>query len=173
MMEEEFVRRRQWLTHDEFFDLVGLAGLVPGPSSTEVAILVGYRRAGRRGLLLAGTCFIVPAAVIVTTLAWVYVHFGRLPAAAGVLLGIKPVIVAVVAQSLVAFGRTAIKTKGVLAIALLAAGADLFDAPPTAILVAAGVLSSLGRVAQRPDALKTLLGPAALAVPATLASPPA
>jgi chromate transporter len=172
MMEEEFVRRRQWLTRDEFLDLVGLAGLVPGPSSTEVAILVGYRRAGWRGLLLAGTCFILPAAVIVTALAWAYVHFGRLPAAGGVLLGIKPVIVAVVAQSLVAFGRTAIKTKGLLAIALLAAGADLFDAPPTAILVAAGVLSSLGRVAWRPDALKTLLGPAALAAPATLASPP-
>jgi chromate transport protein ChrA len=171
MMEEEFVRRRQWLTRDEFLDLVGLAGLVPGPSSTEVAILVGYRRAGCRGLLLAGTCFIVPAAVIVTALAWVYVHFGRLPAPGGVLMGIKPVIVAVVAQSLVALGRTAIKKKGLLAIALLAAGADLFDAPPTAILAAAGVLSSLGRVAQRPDALKTLLGPAALAAPATLASP--
>ena len=172
MMEEEFVRRRQWLTPDEFLDLVGLAGLVPGPSSTEVAILVGYRRAGWRGLLLAGTCFILPAAIIVTSLAWMYVHLGRLPAAGGVLMGIKPVIVAVVAQALVAFGRTAIKTKGLLAIGLLAAGADLLDAPPLGILVAAGVLSLLRRVAQRSEAPRMLLGPVALAAPAMLASPP-
>ncbi len=172
MMEEEFVRRRQWLTRDEFLDLVGLAGLVPGPSSTEVAILIGYRRAGWRGLLLAGTCFILPAAVIVTVLAWVYVHLGRLPAAGGVLAGIKPVIVAVVAQAIVAFGRTAIKSKGLLVIALLAAGADLLDAPPMGILVAAGILSLLGRVARPADAPPMLLGPAALATTATLASPP-
>jgi chromate transporter len=69
MMEDEFVRRRGWMTRAEFLDLVGAAGLIPGPSSTEVAIYVGYRRAGWRGLLIAGLCFILPAALMVTAIA--------------------------------------------------------------------------------------------------------
>src|SRR5271165_2374605 len=83
MMEDEFVRRRAWLTRQEFLDLVGAASLIPGPSSTEVAIYVGYRRAGWRGLVLAGLCFILPAALMVIGVAWAYVRFGRLPAVSG------------------------------------------------------------------------------------------
>ena len=104
MMEDEFVRRRGWLTREQFLDLVGAAGLIPGPSSTEVAIYVGYRRAGWRGLLVAGLCFILPAALMVTAIAWAYVRYGRLPAVGGVLYGIKAVIIAIVAQALVVFG---------------------------------------------------------------------
>ena len=63
MMEEEFVRRREWLTHDEFLDLIGAANLVPGPNSTEVAIHIGMRRAGVLGMIAAGVCFILPAAL--------------------------------------------------------------------------------------------------------------
>src|ERR1700689_1388683 len=68
MMEDEFVRRRAWLTREQFLDLVGAAGLIPGPTSTEVAIYVGYRRAGWRGLLVAGLCFILPPALMVTAI---------------------------------------------------------------------------------------------------------
>ena len=83
LMEQEFVRRRGWLTSAEFLDLVGAASIIPGPSSTEVAIYIGYRRGGLRGLALAGSCFILPAALLVSGIAWAYVAFGRLPTASG------------------------------------------------------------------------------------------
>src|SRR6187431_3625489 len=91
MMEDEVVRRRGWLTRDEFLDLLGATNLIPGPNSTEMAIHIGRRRAGWPGLLVAGACFILPAALIVTAIAWAYVRFGQLPKAEGVLYGVKPV----------------------------------------------------------------------------------
>ena len=127
MMEDEVVRRRRWLTHDEFLDLVGATNLIPGPNSTELAIHVGYRRAGWAGLLVAGACFIVPAMMIVLALAWAYVRFGRLPQAAGLLYGVKPVVIAVIVQALVGLARAAVKSRvlgvaGVAAVAATAAG---------------------------------------------------
>jgi chromate transporter len=151
MMEDEFVRRRAWLTREQFLDLVGAASLIPGPSSTEVAIYVGYRRAGWRGLLVAGACFILPAALLVTAIAWAYVRYGRLPAAGGFLYGIKAVIVAVIAQALLAFGRTAVKSPWLLALGLAAALASALGAPPVVVLLAAGFVHAAGSGA-RPDA---------------------
>ncbi|MBS1795331.1 MAG: chromate efflux transporter [Acidobacteria bacterium] len=111
MMEEEIVRRRGWLTREKFLDLLGAANLIPGPNSTELAIHIGYERAGWPGLFVAGTCFILPAALIVTALAWSYVAFGKLPEVSGILYGVKPVIIAVVLQALWGLGKTAVKTK--------------------------------------------------------------
>src|SRR5690242_2977416 len=82
-MRQEFVERRQWLTQERFLDLIGAASLLPGPSSTEVAIYIGYVRAGWAGLLLAGVCFILPAAIMVSAIAWAYIRFGHLPEVAG------------------------------------------------------------------------------------------
>jgi len=79
MMEDEVVTRRGWVTRDEFLDLVGATNLIPGPNSTELAIHLGYRRAGVPGLVVAGVCFIVPAALLVTLIAWAYVAFGARP----------------------------------------------------------------------------------------------
>ncbi len=109
MMREEVVRRRRWVTDQTFLDLLGATNLIPGPNSTEMAIHIGYARAGWGGLLVAGACFIIPAMAIVTTLAWGYVRYGSIPAAASVLYGIKPVIIAVVAQALWGLGRTAVR----------------------------------------------------------------
>lgn len=127
MMEDEVVRRRQWLTRDDFLDLLGATNLIPGPNSTEMAIHIGHRRAGWPGLLVAGACFILPASLIVTAIAWAYVEFGRLPEASGILYGIKPVIIAVVLQALWGLGRKALKNvplamAGLAAVALNAAG---------------------------------------------------
>jgi chromate transporter len=122
MMEDEVVRRRQWLTRDEFLDLLGATHLIPGPNSTEMAIHIGHRRAGWLGLLVAGVCFILPAALIVTALAWAYVRFGQLPKAEALLYGVKPVIIAVVVQALGGLGRSAVKTR-LLAVAGAAAAA--------------------------------------------------
>jgi chromate transporter len=100
MMEDEAVVRRKWLTREKFLDLLGVTNLLPGPSSSELAIYLGYVRAGWRGLLVGGSCFIVPAAAFVTAIAWTYARFGSLPEIAGMLYGIRPIVVAIIMQAL-------------------------------------------------------------------------
>lgn len=129
MMEDEVVRRRQWLTREEFLDYLGATNVIPGPNSTELAIHIGLARRGWRGLLVAGVCFIVPAAVIVAALARAYVRYGRLPEVQGILYGIKPVVIAVVLQALWGLSRSAVKSRwlaalGFVAVASVALGAN-------------------------------------------------
>ena len=109
MMRQEVVERRRWLSEAEFLDLLGAANLIPGPSSTELAIHVGLRLCGWRGLLVAGACFILPAALMVTAIAAAYVRFHTLPQVAGVMYGIKPVVVAIVAQAVWNLGRASLR----------------------------------------------------------------
>jgi chromate transporter len=109
MMEEEVVRRRRWLDHERFVDLLGATNLIPGPNSTEMAIHIGLLRAGWKGLVVAGSCFILPAMLIVWGLAALYVKYGALPEAAWLLYGVKPVIIAIVVQALWGLGKAAIK----------------------------------------------------------------
>ncbi|AMW05637.1 chromate transporter [Gemmatimonas phototrophica] len=99
-MEDELVSRRQWVTRDEFADLVGAANLIPGPNSTELAIHLGYRRAGWRGLLVAGICFIVPAVLMVWGLAWAYGRYGGRVEVQAMLQGLQPAVLAVVVQAI-------------------------------------------------------------------------
>jgi chromate transporter len=142
MMEEEFVRRRQWITRAEFLDRLATATLIPGPSSTEVAIFVGQLKRGWRGLIVAGCCFIIPAAVIVSVIAWAYVRFGSLPKAEGVLSAIKPAVVAIVIQALGKLGRTGVRTTFLAVIAVLAAGLNLLGVSPVLVLGFAGLVSA-------------------------------
>ena len=141
MMEDEVVRRRAWLTHEEFLDLVGAVNLIPGPNSTELAIHVGSERAGWRGLIVSGACFILPAVAIVSAIAWAYVRFGTLPAAAGLLYGVKPVVIAVVLQALWGLGRTALKTWWLAALGIAAALATALGVDELLVL---GVAAALG-----------------------------
>ena len=147
MMEDEIVRRRAWLTREEFLDLVGAVNFIPGPNSTEMAIHVGRERAGWRGLLVAGTCFILPAVVIVGAIAWAYVRFGTLPAAAWLLYGVKPVVIAVVLQALWGLGRTAVKSAWLAALGLAAVAATALGVNELLVL---GVAAALGIARQRP-----------------------
>ncbi len=142
MMEEEFVRRRRWITQSEFLDRLATANLIPGPSSTEVAIFVGQLKRGWRGLIVAGCCFIIPAALIVTLLAWAYVRYGSLPKIEGILSAIKPAVVAIVVQALGKMGRTGIRTISLAVIALLAVGLSLLQLNPVLVLVSAGLLAA-------------------------------
>ena len=128
MMRDEVVRRRRWIDDARFLDLLGMTNLIPGPNSTEMAIHLGYVRAGWPGLALGGVCFIVPAMTLVLVLAWAYVAHGARPEASAVLYGIKPVIIAVVIQAAWALARTAVKsvllaTLGVVTVALYLLGA--------------------------------------------------
>jgi chromate transporter len=109
MMQDEVVRRRSWLTDQEFLDVLGATNLIPGPNSTEMAIHIGHKRAGWSGLLVAGTCFILPAALIVGATAYLYVSYGSLPTVRGIFYGVKPAIIAVIFQTLFSLGRTAVK----------------------------------------------------------------
>ncbi len=110
MMEEEVVRRKRWLDYQQFLDLLGATYLIPGPNSTEMAIHIGYTRAGWRGLIAAGVCFILPATAIVMALAWMYTRYGALPEVGGILYGVKPVILAIILHALWGLGRAAVKS---------------------------------------------------------------
>ena len=138
IMEDELVRRRHWLSREKFLDLLGASNLIPGPSSSEVAIHIGYLCAGWRGLLIAGSCFILPAALMVTGLGWLYVRFGKLPAIANVLYGIKPVVIAVVLQALWSLGRTAVKTTFLGFVAVFSLLLSVFGLHPLLLLLLAG-----------------------------------
>lgn len=147
MMEDEVVRRRRWMTREAFLDLVGATHLIPGPNSTELAIHVGHARAGWRGLIVAGVCFIVPAMAMVWAIAWGYVTYGTLPAVAGVLAGVKPVVFAVVVQALWGFARTALKGAVTLALAGTAFAAVLLGVHELLVLLLAGLIAYVdGRV---------------------------
>jgi len=145
MMRAEFVDKRRWLTPEEFLDLVGASNLIPGPGSTEVALFIGLRRAGWTGLVLAGLCFILPAALLVSVFAWAYVRLGQMPQTAsvlaGLLYGIKPVIIAVVAQALWALGRAALKTRLLAALGIAGLALCFAGIAPLALLVGAGTLT--------------------------------
>lgn len=121
MLHDEVVRRRQWLDDQQFLDLLGATNLIPGPNSTEMVIHVSYLRGGWRGLILGGVGFILPAMLIVLALAWAYARFGTTPQADWILYGIKPVIIAVVAQALWVLGRKAVAgwLTGVIALGVL------------------------------------------------------
>jgi chromate transporter len=109
IMRDEVVKRRKWIDEQGFLDLLGAANLIPGPTSTEMAIFLGFRRVGWAGLLLAGVSFISHAMLIVLALAWAYVRYGSTPAAGGILYGVLPVVIAIVAQALWGLGRKAVK----------------------------------------------------------------
>jgi chromate transporter len=145
MMEEEVVRRRGWLTHEQFLDLFGVVNLIPGPSSTQMAIQIGYRVAGWPGLLVGGICFIFPAALLTLVLAWLYVKYGTLPQAAAVLYGVKAVMVAVVLQAIWNLARTAVKTKLLALIGVLAVLANGFGLNVLLVLFGAGVIVVAGK----------------------------
>ena len=100
LMREEVVRRRGWVTDERFLDLMSVANLIPGPTSTEVAIYLGYLRAGWPGLIAAGVCFIGPAMLIVLALAWLYVTYGALPQVGWLFYGIQPIVIAIVVQAI-------------------------------------------------------------------------
>jgi chromate transporter len=146
IMEDELVRRRAWLSREQFLDLLGASNLIPGPSSSELAIHIGYQRAGFPGLLVAGTCFILPAFAMVSAFAWAYVRFGHLPAISALLYGVKPVVIAVILQALWGLGRTAVKTKLLAFIGSVSAVLAFFGLHPLLLLLIAGVATALTRI---------------------------
>jgi chromate transporter len=158
MMEEQFVGRRGWLARERFLDLVGAVNLLPGPSSTELAIYLGEIRSGLAGLIVAGACFILPAAFLVSALAWVYLKFGAVPQVTGLLFGIKPIVVALVVQAAWNLGKTALRSAALAALALVVVLLAVMGVPAVSLLIGAGLLWMVFREGKRLAGNRAALG---------------
>lgn len=145
MMQDEVVHRRRWMSEERFLDLLGATNLIPGPNSTEMAIHIGWERRRWAGLAVAGACFILPAMLITGALGWAYVRFGTLPAAAWLLYGVKPVILAVVVQALWGLAPKAARTWPLRALGCGAALAAALGADEIAVLLASGLVVFVAR----------------------------
>lgn len=172
MLREEAVTRRRWLSDQYFLDLVGATNLIPGPNSTEMVIHTGYLRAGWRGLVTAGALFIMPAALMVLALAWLYVRYGTTTEAEWLLYGIKPVIIAVVGQALWGLLKTAVKGALLAAVGAGALALYLLGGNELAILFGGAVLVLLIESARRmrPPSVTSLLPVTGLPLPALAAT---
>ncbi|MXX27402.1 MAG: chromate efflux transporter [Caldilineaceae bacterium SB0668_bin_21] len=150
MLEDEAVARRKWLTREHFLDLVGATNLIPGPNSTEMMIHIGYQRAGWPGLIAAGISFVLPAVLLSTLIAWIYVEFGTLPAVQPFLAGVKPAVLAVILGALWRLGMTASKPReaaqtriALAVIGIAVAVAVYLGVPVIWSLIAGGLLGML------------------------------
>ncbi len=164
MMRDEVVERRHWLSDEEFLDLLAATNLIPGPNSTELAIHLGYKRAGTAGLLVAGSCFILPACLIVSGLSWGYVRYGSTPQFNWLMYGVGPAIIAIVGQALWKLGNNAIKGPLAAALGMLIAGLSLAGWNELGLLALGGVVMTASRLRQRDiitGAIATIAGSAA------------
>jgi chromate transporter len=143
LMEQEVVRKRGWLDRDHFLDLLAATNLVPGPNATEMAIHIGYVRAGWRGLIVSGTAFIFPAFLISLALSWIYVRFGALPEGKALFYGINPVVMAIILVATYRLGKIALKGKVQVLLGALALTAALLGVNEVLILLAAGVAGAV------------------------------
>ena len=143
-MHDETVKRRQWLNDQEFLDLIGATNLIPGPNSTEMAIHLGFMRAGWRGLIVGGIGFILPAMFMVMLLAWVYVQFGSTPQADELLYGIKPVVIAIIVQALWSLGQKAVKSPFMAVVGLAVLISYFMGVNEILLLFAGGLMVMVG-----------------------------
>lgn len=174
MLHDEVVKRRKWLDDQHFLDLVGATNLIPGPNSTEMAIHVGFLRAGWVGLIAGGVCFILPAMLIVMLLAGVYVRIGSTPEVSGLLYGIKPVVIAIIAQALLDLGKKAVKSTLTGVVGLLVLASYLSGINEITLLFTGGLAVMLAQNLQRlkrPDVAGLLAPLAGLSLPALAATP--
>lgn len=168
MMEEEVVKRRQWLTHDHFLDLLGATNLIPGPNSTEMAIHIGYLRAGWKGLVVAGACFILPAVTITLVFAHLYVAYGSLPQVGVFTAGIRAAIIAVIAGAVFRLGKPVIRKPFMVFTGCAVAVLHLLGVDEILLLFAAGAAGFLwSYIRHRGNPLAAMIGlPVLLGFPA-------
>jgi chromate transporter len=149
MMRRELVERRRWLSEQDFLDLFGIMNLIPGPSSTETVIALGYWRAGWPALILGGGLFILPAMLMILALAWVYVRYGLLPAVQWVLYGVNPIVIAIIADALWSLGRAAMKNVWLLLLGATALGLYFRGVSVVTILLGTALLTGVIALAEK------------------------
>lgn len=141
MMQEEVVTKRKWLTEQHFLDLIGATNLIPGPNSTEMAIHIGHERAGWKGLILAGLCFILPAVFITGIFAWLYKQYGQLPTVQPFIYGIKPAIIAVILAAVYPLAKKSLKTVELALIGIAVLVCSLLNFNEIYLMFGAGFLA--------------------------------
>lgn len=140
MMQQEVVYKRKWMTEQHFLDLLGATNLIPGPNSTEMAIHLGYERAGWKGLIAAGVLFILPATFITGCFAWLYKEYGMLPQVQPFVYGIKPAIIAIILAAVYPLAKRSAKNFSLIMIGVASLAFALFDANEIYIMLGAGIL---------------------------------
>ena len=141
MMQDEVVNKRKWMSEQHFLDLIGATNLIPGPNSTEMAIHIGRERAGRKGLIVAGLCFIFPAVVITGFFAWLYKRYGQLPQIQAFIYGIKPAIIAIILAAVYPLAKKSLKTVELGMIGLTALALSLLGFNEIYIMAGAGLFA--------------------------------
>jgi len=141
MFEDEFVNRRTWMNHEHFLDLAGTTNLIPGPNSTEMAMHIGRERAGWKGMIVAGICFILPAVLITFILAWLYSKYGALPEVEPYIYGIKPAVLAIILRAVIPLGRKAVKSTTLAVLGAVALAACLEGINDIMVMLGAGLLA--------------------------------
>jgi chromate transporter len=143
MLEDEVVMKRRWMTHEHFLDLYGVTNLIPGPNSTEMTIHIGKERAGWRGMIVSGICFILPAVIISGILGWVYKKYGALPAVKPWIYGIQPAIIAIILRAVFPLGKKAVKSTGLAILGIAALAACMEGINDILVMFIAGFLAIL------------------------------
>lgn len=143
MMEEEIVRKRQWITHSHFLDLMGATNIIPGPNSTEMTMHCGYEKGGWKGLFVAGLSFIIPAVLITLIFAFLYEKYGQLPAVEPFIYGIKPAVIAIILVAVLNLGKKALKNFEIGFLGVLTLAASLLGVNEIIALFACGFLGIL------------------------------
>jgi chromate transporter len=158
MMEEEVVRKRSWMTHQHFLDLIGATNLIPGPNSTEMALHCGQERAGWKGLLLAGACFILPAVFITGIFAWLYQQYGTSPQVQPFIYGIKPAIIGVIVSLMITLGKKTVKSYELAVLGITAVVLTVFGGSEVIILFGTGTLGmAIYALKKRPQQLSVFI----------------
>jgi chromate transporter len=170
MMHDEFVKRRRWISDERFLDLVGATNLIPGPNSTEMAMHIGYLRAGWRGLVVGGLSFMAPAVASVLVLSWIYARVGSTPEAGWLLYGVKPVVIAIILQALWNLGRKAIQGPLKALVAAGVAGLFFLGVNEIALLLAGGLFVMIARNWRVPGGTTTFAAALPLAALPTASS---
>lgn len=159
VMEEEIVKRRKWISHEHFLDLLGATNLIPGPNSTEMAIHIGYVRAGWRGLVAAGVCFIVPSVLTTLLLAHLYVAYGSTPQLGSFAAGIRSAIIAVIAAAVFRIGKPLLKNRLMTGLGILIVVLSLIGLDEILLLFSAGAVGILWNFRRRlQQTVSSLLG---------------
>jgi chromate transporter len=140
MMQKEVVEKKKWMTEEHFLDLIGATNLIPGPNSTEMAIQIGRERAGLKGLLVAGFCFIVPAVIITSVFAYLYKQYGQLPTTQVFIYGIKPAIISIIIAAVYPLAKKAFKSIELIIIGVLALAACFLGVNELIVLFGSGII---------------------------------
>tara|TARA_B110001450_G_scaffold112985_1_gene106734 strand:- start:562 stop:1665 length:1104 start_codon:yes stop_codon:yes gene_type:complete len=146
MMEDEIVKKRKWITREHFLDLIGATNLIPGPNSTEMTMHCGYERAGWKGLITAGICFIFPAVLITALFAWFYEQYGQLPNVKPFLYGIKPAVISIIIMAAYKLGKKALKSFEIGILGIVTLIVCLFGMNEILALFSCGIMGSLLRL---------------------------